>query len=123
MPTAPVTAAGIPDRVTGGRLLNPLATPAPGIRKGRADRGHREHLIGRAARPGIDLDVIRHTPATRTFIDLPRRRAAEHTPGRLMHHRHVARDDKTLPAPSTAMNHIATTALKTRRLTHTATPT
>ncbi|KAA6214931.1 IS5 family transposase [Streptomyces albofaciens JCM 4342] len=119
-----VTAASIQDSTAGETLLNRIAAAHPTIRKGWADRGYREYLVDRAARLGIDLEIVRRTPgAARGFTVQPRRWCVERTLGWLMLNRRLARDYEALPARSTAMIYIAMIALMTRRLTRETTPT
>ncbi|GAU71288.1 putative transposase [Streptomyces sp. NBRC 110611] len=98
-----VTAANVQDSVAGRTLLDRIAAAYPTIRKGWADRGYREYLVDHAARLGIDLEIVRRTPARRGFSVLPRRLAVERTLGWLMHHRRLARDYEALPSRSIGM--------------------
>jgi len=115
MLTVLVTAASNQDSVAGERLLDRLAADHPGIHKGWADRGYREYLVDHAARLGIDLEVVRRIPETKSLTVLPRRWVVERTQGWLMHHRRLARDYEALPFRYTNM-----IALITRRITHAA---
>ncbi len=95
-----VTAAGVQDSTAGRPLLERAATDHPTPRKVWVDGGHRKHFVEHAAALGIDLEIVQRTPGTRGFTPIPKRWTAERTSGRLMLHRRLARDCKTLPARS-----------------------
>ncbi len=75
-----------------------------------------------AATLGIDMYIVRRDPTSRGFTALPRRWAAERTPGWLMDHGRLARDYEAKPHRSEVMVHLAMINLMTRRLTAESTP-
>ena len=94
-----------------------VAADHTGLRKVWVGGGYRQHLVEHAATLGIDMEITARTPGTRGFTPIPKRWAVERTYGRLMLHRRLTRDYKTLPARSEAVIHIAMTDLMARRLT------
>ncbi|GAA2439720.1 hypothetical protein GCM10010405_23840 [Streptomyces macrosporus] len=64
----------------------------------------------------------RRTASSQSGRRSPRRWVIERTLGRLMHHRHLARDDETLPHRFEAMIHLAMIDLANRRLARESTP-
>ncbi|MEV0254010.1 hypothetical protein AB0H82_06985 [Streptomyces sp. NPDC050732] len=59
----PGTEQGVDDSTAGEARLNRIAATHPTLRKGWADRSYRECLVDHAARLGVDLGIVRRTPA------------------------------------------------------------
>ncbi|TBO58762.1 hypothetical protein EYS09_15725 [Streptomyces kasugaensis] len=95
----------------------------PTIRKAGADTGCKNAVVEHGEALGIDVEIIRRTPATRGFAVRLRRRVVERAPSRLTNHRRLARDYEALPTRSEAMIHLVVIKLTPRRLTGEATPT
>jgi len=122
LPGVRVTAASVSDNTGGIHLLTRISATAPRVTKAWADTGHRTKAIDHGARLGIDVEVVRRAPGVKGFKVIPRRRVAERTFGRLMHHRRLARDYETHPHRSEAIIHVALIDLISRRLTSESTP-
>lgn len=99
-----------------------IAATNPRVTKIWADTGYRTRATDHGARLGIDVEVVQRHPGTQGFKVIPRQWVVERTFGRLMHHRHRARDYETYSHRSEAIIHVAVIDLTSRRLTHEATP-
>ncbi|MGQ4388061.1 transposase [Streptomyces sp. SAS_270] len=108
--TVLVTAASVSDTPAGVTLLSRIAAAYPHVTKGLGGRRlpHHGHRPRRPHR--------RPARGARGFTIIPRRWTIERSIGRLMHHRHLARDYETRPHRTDAMIHLAMIDLMARRL-------
>lgn len=84
-------------RLRPGKVVCSTAATHPRATEAWADTDHRIKAIDHDARLGVDAEVVQRDRGIKGFKLIPRRRVVERTLGRLMHHRHLARDHQTHP--------------------------
>lgn len=117
-----VTAASVHDNTIGIALLDKVAIDNPTVTRAWVDAGFKNAVAEHGASLGIDVETVHRDPQTRGFAPLPKRWVVERVYGTLMLHRRLVRDYERRTASAASMVYWSMTALMTRRLTGTTTP-
>jgi putative transposase len=111
-----VTEASWQDGTVASWLVDLLPQVYPRLRKIWADAAYRGCFVTRAARLGIDVEIILRSDAQQGFEVQPRRWVVERTFGWLNHYRRLSKDYEYWLQTSDATIYAAMTHLMVRRL-------